>query len=103
MAKINLETEPRFKALMKELGFKKERQFFVREYNDTKQSLGFAYSTYGLKDTRFYSLTYYIDCLPILELKKKTDISISPIGDIIFLKMGIFHQEIIFSDEYNNR
>ena len=31
MAKINLDTEPRFKALMKELGFKKKGYFFIRE------------------------------------------------------------------------
>ena len=66
MAKINLDTEPRFKALMKELGFKKKGYFFVREYKESVQSLGFGHSTHGEKHVRYYDLSYGVD-YPLIE------------------------------------
>ena len=61
MAKINLDTEPRFKALMKELGFKKKGYFFVRDYKESVQSLGFGHSTHGEKHVRYYDLSYGVN------------------------------------------
>ena len=52
MAKINLDTEPRFKALMKELGFKKSKGEFVRIHNEACLSLGFPYTSQ--KSVRYY-------------------------------------------------
>ena len=66
MAKINLDTEPRFKALMKELGFKKKGHFFVRENKESVQSLGFGHSTHGEKHVRYYSSSYGVD-YPLIE------------------------------------
>ena len=83
MIHFNLDTDKELKRRLALLGFKKKGHFFERVYNDTKQSLGFGHSTYGLKDTRFYSLSFYIECIPIIELKKKLDVSVSPIGNNI--------------------
>ena len=66
MAKINLDTEPRFKALMKELGFKKNGYFFVRDYKESIQGLGFGHSTHGEKHVRYYDLSYGVD-YPLIE------------------------------------
>lgn len=66
MAKINLDTEPRFKALMKELGFKKKGYFFIRDYKESVQSLGFGHSTHGEKHVRYYDLSYGVD-YPLIE------------------------------------
>lgn len=83
MIHFNLDTDKELKRRLALLGFKKKGHFFERVYNDTKQSLGFGHSTYGLKDTRFYSLSFYIECIPIIELKNKLDVSVSPIGNNI--------------------
>ena len=36
-----------------------------------------------MKDTRFYSLTFYIECLPVINIAKEIDVLVSPIGNNI--------------------
>ena len=49
MAKINLDTEPRFKAMMKELGFKKTKGEFIMTHNEACISLSFPYAAQNEK------------------------------------------------------
>ena len=54
MAKINLETEPRFKEMLKQLGFKKSRGVFGRNEKESIMELRFGHGTYGQKFVRYY-------------------------------------------------
>lgn len=83
MIHFNLSTNKDLKRMLSLMGFTKRGEFFVRVQNDFKQSLGFAHATYGMKDTRFYSLTFYIECLPVINIAKEIDVLVSPIGNNI--------------------
>ena len=66
MAKINLDTEPRFKALLKELGFKKTKGQFVKMHNEACLSLGFSYTSHN--HVRYYYGSYKVNYPKIIEL-----------------------------------
>ena len=57
MPKINLTTEPRFKGLLKDIGFRKREGQFVRNYRESVQELDFGYGSKNEKHVRYY------DCL----------------------------------------
>ena len=60
MARINLESEPRFKEIMKLFGFKKTKYGFVRHERESIMKLSFGYGTYGQKFVRYYDCMYSI-------------------------------------------
>lgn len=60
MARINLESEPRFKEIMKLFGFKKTKYGFVRHDRESIMKLSFGYGTYGQKIVRYYDCMYSI-------------------------------------------
>ena len=66
MAKINLDTEPRFKALLKELGFKKTKGQYVKMHNEACLSLGFSYTSHN--HVRYYYGSYKVNYPKIIEL-----------------------------------
>ena len=68
MAKINLETEPRFKEMLKQLGFKKSRGVFGRNEKESIMELRFGHGTYGQKFVRYYDCVYAIDYPKINEV-----------------------------------
>lgn len=76
MAKINLETEPRFKDIMKQFGFKKTRYGFVRQGEEYMMRLGFGHATNGQKFVRYYSCTYSVDFSKIEEIAQKMGVYI---------------------------
>ncbi|MBR1933528.1 MAG: hypothetical protein IJ841_07570 [Prevotella sp.] len=71
MAKINLDTEPRFKAMLKQFGFKKRSYQFCRNYGDTIQSVGFGHATNGEKHVRYYSCSYSFEFPKVMEIAKE--------------------------------
>ena len=56
---INLETEPRFKEMMKCLGFKKTSRSFIKSSKDIILEMMFGYATKGEKHVRYYSGSYF--------------------------------------------
>ena len=66
MAKINLDTEPRFKAMMKELGFIKTKGRFVKMHNEACLGLGFSYTSHN--HVRYYYGSYHGNYPKIIEL-----------------------------------
>ena len=66
MAKINLDTEPRFKELLKELGFKKTKGQFVKMHNEACLSLVFSYTSHN--HVRYYYGSYKVNYPKIIEL-----------------------------------
>lgn len=60
MVSVNLETNPIFKEKLAQQGFRKKGVNFVREYNESIQTFGFGYATYGQIKTRFYNCIYGI-------------------------------------------
>lgn len=73
MAKINLDTEPRFKAMMKELGFKKSKGEFVRMHNEACLRLSFSYATQNEKFVRYYYGSFSINYPKVIEEANKID------------------------------
>ena len=71
MSRINLETEPRFKVLMKQIGFKKTKEKFVRNEKEFIFGLSFGYGTYGQKQVRYYDCLYSVDYPKITEAAKQ--------------------------------
>lgn len=71
MAKINLDTEVRFKGLLKELGFKKKKIWFVRPYKDATQELGFGHSTNNERHVRYYDCMCGLNYPRINEIAEK--------------------------------
>lgn len=68
MARINLETEPRFKELMKQIGFKKAKERFVRNEEEAVLELSFGHGTYGQNFVRYYDCLYYVNYPKIEEV-----------------------------------
>lgn len=71
MAKINLETEPRFKELMKSCGFKKTKEIFIRNEEESVFGLSFGHGTYGQKFVRYYDCLYYVNYPKIEDVAKR--------------------------------
>lgn len=80
MAKINLNTEIRFKNLLKQLGFKKSRDEFVRLFNDTVQSVGFGHATFGEKFVRYYTGSYGIRYQKVYDFANDIGINVYDVG-----------------------
>ena len=78
-----MDTEPRFKALMKELGFKKKGYFFVREFEESLQTLDFGYATNGEKYVRYYCSSYGVNYPKIMEAARKMDLYVYGMGGIL--------------------
>ena len=86
MAKINLDTEPRYKALMKELGFKKTKGGFVMIHNEACMSLSFSYATQNEKFVRYYYGSFSINYPKLIETADKINEFIyGPNGHIGYL------------------
>lgn len=68
MAKINLDTEPRFKNLMQQHGFKKKKWEFVRCEEEAIFGLSFGHATNGEKHVRYYSCLYSVNYPKIQEV-----------------------------------
>jgi len=71
MSKINLETEPCFKELMKQIGFKKTKGKFVRNEEETIWGLSFGHGSYGQRQVRYYDCLYSVDYPQITEAAKQ--------------------------------
>lgn len=54
MVDIDLMKNSELKKGLLDLGFKKKKIWFVREYKETIQDFGFPYATYGERRTRYY-------------------------------------------------
>lgn len=70
MPKINIDTEPRFKELLKELGFKKTKGEFVRPYQDALHVLNFGYSTNNERHVRYFNCIFSIQFPKVIEISK---------------------------------
>lgn len=81
MAKINLETEPRFKEIMKQIGFKKTKDGFVKQGEGYMMRLGFSHATNRQKFIRYYSCSYSVDFPKIEEIARK-------MGEYVFGHFG---------------
>ncbi len=77
MARINLETEPRFKEMLKQLGFKKSRGVFGRNEKESIMELRFGHGTYGQKFVRYY------DCLYVIDYPKINEVA-AELGEFVF-------------------
>jgi len=77
MAKINLETEPRFKEMLKQLGFRKSRGVFGRNEKESIMELRFGHGTYGQKFVRYY------DCLYVIDYPKINEVA-AELGEFVF-------------------
>ena len=80
MAKINLDTEPRFKGLMKGLGFTKTSRGFIRNYNDSVQVMMFGHATNGEKQVRYYLGSYFIRYPQIEDVAARIGVQVYPLG-----------------------
>lgn len=83
MAKINLETELRFKGAMKSLGFKKTSRYFEKRVNDVSQKIMFGHATMGEHHVRYYSLTYSIEFNSITYAAKEMGVMVYALGGLI--------------------
>jgi hypothetical protein len=81
MARINLETEPRFKEMLKQLGFKKSRGVFGRNEKESIMKLRFGHGTYGQKFVRYY------DCLYVIDYPKINEVA-AELGELVFGQGG---------------
>ena len=80
---INLETEPRFKEMMKCLGFKKTSRSFIKSSKDIILEMMFGYATKGEKHVRYYSGSYFIRYPQIETFGKKLEIDVFPLGGLM--------------------
>ena len=60
MTRIYLESEPRFKEIMKQFGFKKTKYGFDRHDRESIMELRFGHGTNGQKNVRYYDCMYSI-------------------------------------------
>lgn len=73
MAKINLVTESRFKAMMKELGFRKTKEGFVKMHNEACLTLSFSYATQNEKFVRYYYGSFSVNYPKVIETADRID------------------------------
>lgn len=83
MKKINLETDPRFKEMMTNIGFKKSSHSFIRKYKDMTLEMMFGYATNGEKHVRYYSGSYFIRYPQIETFANKLGFTTFPLGGLM--------------------
>ena len=97
MVNINLETNPYFKDEMKNIGFKKAKNEFVKAYKDALQMIVWGHATHGEKQTRYYSCSCMIEYPVVSEIAEQFYVIVHPIGThmgIIMQKKGFVEWEL---------